>query len=145
MPIEDYVAPPDGNRSRQPPSRARTRLQALRVRLEAEPDQNRVIALFANRKATVTTLIGEIDEMLGEWVLLDNLTLQLQLQRKHIATRAAAAFELAAVLQVVLPLGPPRKRARLSSAQRVIAMAKGRITRKLRNTMGKRQRQKLGL
>ena len=101
------------------------------------------IAFLGGKTGTELQLLAEVEEALREWQRLDDLLIQVELQRQHIATRISTFVAFCSRVRAQIRLVEGKKRRPLSSAQRVVAAAKLRQTRKLRRTMGKRQKKAL--
>jgi len=118
-------------------------LQTLGNQLQARREVGMPIAFLGGKTGTELQLLAEVEEALREWQRLDGLLIQVEQQRQHIATRISAFVAFFSTVRAQIRFVEGKKRRPLTAAQRVVAAAKLRQTRKLRRTMGKRQKKAL--
>jgi hypothetical protein len=143
MAIEDYVSAAKARRTGHAPSRVRTMLQIVGNQLQERQSATTLFAFVGGKVANATQLLGEIEEALGEWKKLDDLILQEQAQRQRIDARISVFVEFFTVVRRQIRQIEGKRRRPLTAAQKVVAAAKLRETRRLRRTMGKRQKKAL--
>jgi hypothetical protein len=143
MLIEDLGYADVASRTGHAPSRVRTMLQLLRDKLQQKQAASRVYKLHGGSDSTGSDLIPIIDEALAEWNKLDDLIIQEKQQRKRIASLLTACVEFFVAIHGQILLINPKKRPKRTAAQKILMGAKVRETRRLRGTLGKRQKQKL--
>lgn len=143
MSIEDLGYSKNAQRTGHAPSRVRTMLKLLRGKLQQEPAASFDYQLRGGRSSAGRDLLPVIDEALGEWNKLDDLILQEKLQRRRIAARLTPFVSFFVVVHGQLLHINPKQRPKRTAAQKILMGAKVRETRRLRGTLGKRQKQKL--
>jgi hypothetical protein len=143
MAIEDYVSAREAPLTGHAPSRVRTMLQTLGNQLQARRDVGTPIMFLGGKTGTELQLLAEVEEALREWQRLEALLIQVEQQRQHIATRISSFVAFYSIVRAQIRFVEGKKRRPLTSAQKVVAAAKLRQTRKLRRTMGKRQKKAL--
>jgi hypothetical protein len=143
MLIEDLGYADVASRTGHAPSRVRTMLQLLRDQLQQKQAASWVYKLHGGSNSSGSDLILIIDEALAEWNTLDDLILQQKLQRQRIASLLTACVEFFVAIHGQVLLINRKKRPKRTAAQKLLMGAKVRETRRLRGTLGKRQKQKL--
>jgi len=118
-------------------------LQTLGNQLQARKEAGLTFVFVGGKIANGSQLLSEIEEALAEWQRLDALLLQERVQRQRIAARISPFVEFFSVVRRQIRHVERKRRRPLTAAQRVIAAEKLRQTRKLRLTMGKRQKKAL--
>ncbi len=115
-------------------------LQIVGNQLQARRSSSMNFGFVGGKVGNARQLLAEIDEALGEWQRLEDLLMQERAQRQRIAGRISAFVEFFSLVRLQIRHVERKPRRRLTAAQRVIAAAKLRETRRLRRTMGKRQK-----
>jgi len=118
-------------------------LKLLRGKLDRAAASRRSYNLPDGTSRSASQLIALVDEALGEWAKLDDLILQEKQQRSRIASKATDFVEFFVAINGLLLLDERKPRPKRTAAQKVLVAAKIRETRKLRGTLGKRQKQKI--
>jgi hypothetical protein len=140
MAIEDYIPAGSAPRTRHASSRVRTMLQTVGNQLQARRSSSMSFAFVGGKVGNASQLLAEIDEALGEWQRLDDLLIQETAQRQRIAGRISSFVEFFSLVRSQIRHVERKPKRPLTAAQRVVAAAKLRETRRLRKTMGKRQK-----
>ncbi len=143
MPIEDYLSQEEIEITRHPPSRVRAMLRTVGYQLEVQKGAGRTFIFRHGRVASAGELLAAIDEALAEWRRLDSIIVEELAQRQRVAARISAFVEFYSHVRRQLRVFEGKRRRPLTAQQKVVAAAKLRETRKLRRTMGKRQRKAL--
>jgi hypothetical protein len=143
MAIEDLGYAKNASRTGHAPSRVRTMLKLLRGKLQQKAAAKGIYQLRDGNVVTGTDLRAIIDEALAEWTKLDDLIVQEKLQRQRIAKRLTPFVSFFVEVHAQLLLKDPKKRPKRTSLQKILMGAKLRETRRLRGTLGKRQKKKL--
>jgi hypothetical protein len=143
MAIEDFGYAKGSRRTRHAPSRVRTMLRGLQTALQTEHGGSHGYVVLGGQRLSGSELIPQIEEALAEWRKLDDLLAQASVQRKRIASRISAFVEFYVGVHGQFLLINRKKRKKLTAVQRVLFTGKLRETRRLRGTLGKRQKQRL--
>ncbi len=143
MAIEDLGYTNEARPTGHAPSRVRSMLKLLRAKLEQKQAANRVYTLRGGRSSAGRDLLPIVDEALAEWNKLDDLISQEKRQRQRIAARMTPYVSIFSEVNALVLRINPKERRKRTSVEKILTAAKGRETRRLRGTLGKRQKQKL--
>ena len=143
MAIEDHLPRTRSPKTTHAPSNVRSKLRSLANALEVATLAKAQFAVANGAVLSRAQVVAEIAEARAEWDRLDTLLNAAKLQRQHIETRLAAFMDFIVLIRMHIRNRDRKPRRRLTSAEKIIAMAKLRQTRALRHTMGKRQKKHL--
>ena len=99
--------------------------------------------VFLGKVRDANQLLADIDEALDEWRRLDALLIAVAQQRRRIDSRISVFVDFFSDVRRQIRHFEHKKRRPLTVEQKVVAAAKLRETRRLRHTMGKRQKAKI--
>jgi hypothetical protein len=140
-----------------PAGKLRRRLVPLRAGLSAMLPEGQTLPFVRGQKVSRETLLSEIDAALVAFTAMDQLVVQLRQQRlavrKLLPAMRGALEAIEAGLRLFygasnptlrhFGLKPSQPRRKLDSEEQLVANTRKLETRKIRHTMGKKQKAKL--
>jgi hypothetical protein len=143
MAIENYLSASQVRLTGHAPSRVRTMLRTVGNQLQVRRTAGTNYMFVGGKVATADQLLVEIGEALAEWERLEEILIQERAQRQRIDARISAFVTFFTIVRAQIRFAEQKRRRPLTSQQKVVAAAKLRETRRLRKTLGKRQKKAL--
>jgi hypothetical protein len=143
MAIEDLGYAAGSRPTGHAPSRVRTMLKRVHDKLQSERAASQSYTLFGGALITGSDLIPMIDRALAEWGKLDDLIIAEKNQRKRIASLATDYVEFFVAIHGQVLRSERKTRKKRTAAQNILLGEKIRETRRLRGTLGKRQKKNI--
>jgi len=119
------------------------KLRALGNDLQNASLSKASFALGNGAVLSTAQVLAEIAEAQAEWDKLDDLIIAALKQRQHIATRLGAFMDFVVLIRMHIRNIHRKPKRPLTLAEKVLAAARLRLTRELRHTRGRRQKQHL--